>query len=81
MRSCLLSWLRDKKSHRIYTQAVESYQQELDIIHFIQLQKITSSLHKMFYSKTERYLMQRNKCFLVDDRSTKRNHDEEYWIE
>ena len=67
-RVCSLMWHMDHKRHRMFVRAAKSYQKELDILHFIKLQKVTQSLQKMLYTKAERYLLRNNKCFLVNGR-------------
>ena len=49
---------------RMYESAQRSYEKELDIVHFIKLQKITQSLHKMLYTDFERFLLANNTCFV-----------------
>ena len=55
---------RKKDRMRMYESAQRSYEQELDIVHFVKLQKITQSLLKMLYTDFERFLLANNTCFV-----------------
>jgi len=65
-----------KQNARFLERADSRISRELDIVHFIQMQKMTKAAFKAIFTKFEYFLLKRQKQFVLDSQSSEASDDE-----